>query len=213
MLRKTLLICGTASSLLYIGVDFIAGTLWEGYSFTNQAVSELSAIGAPTRQLVVPIYFIYDLLMIAFGYGVWKGSEKKSQHYAGASLMGIGLLGILGVPFPLQLGVDEASFTNTMHSVFAGVTVLFFLLAMWFGSFVDGKWFRVYSIGTISGEILVGALMGYMAGTKISAQGFTTPPNLFGLIERINIYGSMIWVIILSLVLLQINEDQTNTRK
>jgi hypothetical protein len=60
MLRNLLLICGILSSLLYVGTDILAGTLWEGYSFTSQAVSELSAIGAPTRPLVVPLYLAYD---------------------------------------------------------------------------------------------------------------------------------------------------------
>jgi hypothetical membrane protein len=70
MARNLLLICGILSSLLYVGTDILAGMLWEGYSFTHQAVSELSAIGAPTRPLVVPLYFVYDVLMIAFGLGV-----------------------------------------------------------------------------------------------------------------------------------------------
>jgi hypothetical membrane protein len=49
MLRNLLLICGILSSLLYVSTDTLAGTLWKGYSFTHQAVSELSGIGAPTR--------------------------------------------------------------------------------------------------------------------------------------------------------------------
>ena len=54
-IRRLLLICGILASLLWIGTDIVAGVLWEGYSFVDQAVSELSAIGAPTRPLVVPL--------------------------------------------------------------------------------------------------------------------------------------------------------------
>jgi len=49
-LRKALLICGILSSPLYIGTEILAGMLWKGYSFTDQAVSELSAMDAPTRR-------------------------------------------------------------------------------------------------------------------------------------------------------------------
>ena len=48
---KALLWCGIIASVLYIATDMFAATLWEGYSYTAQQVSELSAIGAPTRPL------------------------------------------------------------------------------------------------------------------------------------------------------------------
>jgi len=43
---------------------------WEGYSSASQTVSELSAIGAPTRSLWVPLGAVYTLLVTAFGWGV-----------------------------------------------------------------------------------------------------------------------------------------------
>ncbi len=39
--RKVLLICGILAPLLWIGTDILAGTLYAGYSFTSQAISEL----------------------------------------------------------------------------------------------------------------------------------------------------------------------------
>ncbi len=54
--RKVLLICGILSSLLYVGTDILGGMLWEGYSFTSQAISELAAVGSPVGSLVGPIF-------------------------------------------------------------------------------------------------------------------------------------------------------------
>ena len=71
MLRNPLIICGILASLLYIGTDILAGMLWKGYSFTDQAISELLAIDAPTSGLVVPLFTLYDLLLVAFALGVW----------------------------------------------------------------------------------------------------------------------------------------------
>jgi uncharacterized sodium:solute symporter family permease YidK len=41
----------------------------EAYSSTSQTVSELIAIGAPTRPLVVPLMITYSVLVFAFDWG------------------------------------------------------------------------------------------------------------------------------------------------
>ena len=72
MLRKALLACGVLSSLLYLGIDALAALRFGDYhSYTAQAISELAAIGAPTRELVEPLFRTYNLLLLAFAAGVW----------------------------------------------------------------------------------------------------------------------------------------------
>jgi hypothetical protein len=51
LLRRVLLVCGILSSLLYVAMLVLVPLWWEGYGSADQAVSELSAIGAPTRSL------------------------------------------------------------------------------------------------------------------------------------------------------------------
>ncbi len=204
MLRNLLLICGILASLLYVGTDILAGMLWEGYSFTHQAISELSAIGAPTRPLVVPLDLAYDVLVIAFGLGVWGYSRKRALRFVGGLLVGMGAVGLVQVSFfPMHLRGAEVTFTDIMHGILAGVHVLLFLLAMGFGATAYGKRFRLYSIGTLLTLIVLGAVSGFMAGAQITVQGFTTPPQWFGAIERITIYGSTLWVVVLAIVLLR----------
>jgi hypothetical protein len=58
-------------SLLYVSADILAAMRWEGYSSAYQTVRELIAIDAPTRPLVVPLFFAYSVLVVAFGVGVW----------------------------------------------------------------------------------------------------------------------------------------------
>jgi hypothetical membrane protein len=66
-----LLACGVASSLLYtFAADVIAATIYEGYSRTSQAVSELFAFNAPSRPVFLALGVIYSVLMIAFVGGV-----------------------------------------------------------------------------------------------------------------------------------------------
>src|SRR5688500_12064000 len=70
-LRKILLICGVVSTLYYVGTTAYVTAQAEGYSSLSQAVSELSAVDAPTRSLGVALGVPYTLLLIAFGWGVW----------------------------------------------------------------------------------------------------------------------------------------------
>jgi hypothetical protein len=59
MTRKILLVCGVLSSVLYVAMNVFVAMQWAGYSSASQTVSELSAIGAPTRPLWVPLGLVY----------------------------------------------------------------------------------------------------------------------------------------------------------
>lgn len=70
MPRKLLLACGVLSSLLYLGIDALAALRFGDYhSYTAQAISELGAIGAPTRELVEPLFIAFSVLLLAFAIG------------------------------------------------------------------------------------------------------------------------------------------------
>jgi len=56
MVRQVLLACGILSSLLYVATDVLGGMRYESYSFTSQAISELGAIGAPSKPFVDPFF-------------------------------------------------------------------------------------------------------------------------------------------------------------
>ncbi len=202
-IRMLSLGCGVLSSLVWIGNDIVAGMLWQGYSFTDQAISELSGIGAPTRPLVVSVLLVYDVLLRAFGFGIWAQSRRRALRLIAGIMVTIGVLGFVGMLFPLQLGVTEATFSNTLHSIIAGLVGLLFLLGMGLGAFANGKQFRLFSAGLLLALIVAGGVSAVMAGVDISQRGFETPPQLFGLLERIDVYGSMLWVMVLSVILLR----------
>ena len=193
--------------MLWVGTDILAGMLWKGYSFISQAISELSAVGAPTRPLVAPLIVVYLVLVIAFGLGVWRyASRNRALHVTGGLLIVSGLLGLASTPFSMHLGEAVSSPANTMHSIFAGVGVIFFLLIIGFGAVAYRNWFRFYSIGTLLTLLVAGVVSFGLA----AAQGGIAPPQWFGLIERINAYGYMLWMAVLSIVLLR-EEERTST--
>jgi hypothetical protein len=199
-LRSILLICGMLAALLYVGSDIIAAMSWEGYSYTAQTVSELRAIGAPTRPLLVPLLFIYTLLEIAFGLGVLAAAgRKRALRITGVLLIGLGILDLAGPLFPMHLRGAEGTLTDVMHIIVTAVTVLLILLIIGFGAAADGKWFRVYSFATLLLLILTGA-WAFLDAPRIAAN---LPTPWLGVRERINIYGYMLWMVVLAIVLLR----------
>lgn len=214
MARKVLLACGILSSLLYVATDVLAAMRWEGYSYTSQSVSELMAIGAPSRPLVVPLFIGYDVLVIAFGVGVWRSAARKQRlRFTGGLLVGIGVAGLVATPFaPMHLRGVEATLTDTMHIILTSVIVLFTLLAIGFGATAFGTRFRIYSIGTILILLVFGALAG-LDGPRLASQ---LPTPWLGVTERINIFGYLLWVVVLAIALLSAqretgSHDELNT--
>jgi hypothetical protein len=208
MVQKFLFICGILSSPLYVGTDLLGGILLKDYDFISQYISELSAIGTPSRSLVIPLYIVYDILMIAFGLGVLAAANRKhALHLTGGFLIGFAGVGFVGLFFPMHPRGVEATFTDTIHQIIAGVTVLFILLAIGSGATrsgatVYGKRFRLYSTGTLFILLTLGALPFLGAAQIVSEQ----PTPWVGLIERIVAYIYLLWVMVLAIVLLRIKK-------
>ena len=197
MLGKTLLACGVLSSLLYVAADLLAAVRFPGYhSFISQAVSELTAVGAPTKGLVEPLFIAYDLLIIAFGIGVWMSAGgRRAVRIVGGLLTGIGVVGLVAMPFtPMHLRGTGNLSTDAPHIVVTGVTVLFILAAVGFGASLFGRRFRLYSIATLLTLLVFGAWTGIEAGRL--AAGRPTP--WLGAGERIHIGAYLLWVVVLA---------------
>lgn len=204
-MKKALLICGIVSSVLYVGTDILASMLYPGYSYVSQMVSELGAIGAPTRPLWFVMSLLYNPLVIAFGIGVRMVAEKRSLRIAGTILMVYGVISALGPFVPMQVRGSEMALTDVLHiACTAGIVGSIFLF-VGFGANASGKGFRIYSIATIV-AILVGGIAAGIAGGQMVAGGAT--PGM-GILERVNIYSEMLWVAMLGVTLLKARAGAT----
>lgn len=202
MVRRVLLSCGILSSLLYAATDVLGGMRYEGYSFTSQAISELMATGAPSEPFVDPLFIIFGVLALAFGVGVIReaAGRNRALRITGALLIGYAAAGFSGPTlFEMhQRGTDSLA-GDTPHIVITAVLVLLMLGAIGFGAFALGKRFRIYSFATLLTTIVFGALAAPY-GARL-AVGEPTPG--FGIIERINIYATLLWVAVLAVALLR----------
>ena len=203
-LRRPLLVCGILSSLLYAAMNIFVPRLYEGYSSSAQTVSELSAIGSPTRALWVLLGIGYTFLITAFGIGIWQSAEgNRPLRIVGDLILAYGLVGFVWSFAPMHqreaLAAHHETLTDTMHIAFAMVMVLLMVTAIGFGAATFGKRFRLYSIATILILLVFGGLTTFDAH-RINAN---LPTPWVGVWERINIGVFLFWIIVLGIILLR----------
>lgn len=207
-LQIALLTCGILSSILYILADIIASAIWRDYHYTSQTVSELFAVDAPTRTLVVICFIVYAFLIYAFGIGIWLSTHGwRSLKVAAILIIGKEILGLTGTLFfPIHLRGVEGNYSDIMHGIVTAVGVFLFMFpAMIAGAVAFQGIFRIYSIVTMTLFIVFGIL----AGTMQPQLAANHPTPMMGIWERMNIYGYMLWIVILSIMLLRLRNKQT----
>lgn len=200
-LRRGLLFCGIIAVPLYAATDIFASTSYPGYSFADQAVSELFAIGAPTSGFVVPLFTLYSLLVLAFAFGVLMvGGQERSLHVVALLLIANALNGlVLWNFFPMHMRGAETSFTDTMHVILAATGGIVSAIAVGFGATAFGRRFRFYSIGTIVMMFFPTTLTFFLA-PQVAAN--ESSPWI-GLLERTAFAVFWQWQIVLAVILLR----------
>lgn len=197
-MRRVLLICGIVAPLLYVVTDIVASYLYPGYSFTDQAVSELFAIGAPTGRVVVPLFTLSTALFAAFSFGVWTSARhRRAVHVLALMILGNAIDTVfLWNFFPMHMRGVEPTFTDTMHAILA--INPFVLLAIASGAVAFKGWFRWYSIATVVLQFVFAPFAFAYVPNLIANQ----PTPWLGMAERIPQYGHQLWHAILAIVLL-----------
>lgn len=204
-LTRILVACGLVYSVTYaMANDVVAAWTYDGYSRMSQAVSELSATGAPTRTFLVALLPVWTALMVAFGIGVRRAARgNRPLRVTGGLLIAFGITGVLWLPFPMTSREDMISGTtpgnDVGHIVLTVVTVVLILSQLAFGSAAFGRWFRLYSLATAATVLVFGSLTGREA-PKVP-DGDPTP--WMGLYERINIWAWLLWIAVLAAMVLR----------
>lgn len=205
---RLFLIAGLVAVGVYALGDLLSGLLYEGYSFRDQAISELTAIGSPVRPLMLAVIMAHGLLLITFGVGVWRSSARRSLRLAGPFLIAANVVGLILHPFvPMHSRGMATGFTDAMHGALTAAFSLFVLVAMVLAAIGHRGWFRLYSIATI--VVLVG--FGILSSLAIPNVERNLPTPWMGGFERINAYAYLGWVAVLAMILIRRSLDQVTT--
>ncbi len=200
-MQRFLLFCGVASPLLYAFADAWTGLRWEAYSFRDQTISELGAIGAPSRPLFAALLVVVYALLLAFGLGVRRSAGRRPR------VRSVGTLVIVLAVLALTAGQAAAmrprgtpqGLAGAMHLGEGAVAMLLLLLAMGLASTAFGARFRRYTWATIALVLALGGWTARAAGI-VEAGG---PTPWLGVQERVWWYGYQLWFAVLALTVLR----------
>lgn len=207
---KALLLCGILSSIWYLVINIFVPLMYEGYSVVAQTVSELSAIGAPTRILWDLLCLLYPLLFAAFGWGVLQtGGRNRALRIAGRLIILYSIFNFYWPPMHQRevLSAGGGNLTDTLHITWAMITLILMMTIMGYGAAAFGKSFRLLTIATF----VIFIVFGIFTGLESPAirDNLSTPH--IGIWERINIGAFMLWVIVFARILLRRNFVTTST--
>jgi hypothetical protein len=197
---NTLLLSGLVASLLYIITDILAGNFYPGYNFNSQAVSELFAIGAPTAMFVVILFSICSILYLCLSLGIFYYAKNNNLLRFLSFMVFANAINclILWNFFPMHMRDEGKTFTDTMHTILA--INPFILISIVIGSIYFKKWFRVYSIVTLT--VLV--CMAIISFSFVNPLVNHKPTPGMGLTERIAQYAHQTWHAVLGIYLIRL---------
>jgi hypothetical protein len=187
----------------YIFMDVAASLAYAGYSYKDQTISELSAIGAPTRGFWLAMAVPYQVMAFTFAFGVLiVGRGRRTVRTVGWLLLAMAIVGPLWWLAPMHqrdvLAADGGTWQDTMHLVLGAVSSLLFFGAIAVGAFAFGTRFLVYSLATIAAMLVFGTLM----SMQTSAVAADEPTPWLGIWERIVVEGAMLWQAVFASMLL-----------
>jgi uncharacterized protein DUF998 len=198
-LRRWLLMSGIAGAALYPLADIFAASRYPGFSYRDQAVSELFAIGAPTSALVVSLFSVSSTLLLVFAIGIWQSANgQRLVRWLGV-MMALNTLDalVLWNFFPMHMRGQQPTFTDLMHGLLA--IDPFLLAAVVLGAVAFRGPFRTYTVTTI------------VFTTVLSVVGFSYVPAVIanqatpwmGAFERAAQYAINLWYAMLAVLLLR----------
>jgi len=199
-LTSALLACGLLSSLLYVAADIFGALRYPGYNYASQAISEMSAIGAPTAELLAPFYASYSVLFALFGAGVWLAAGRdRALRASAAFIIAVAALGIGWAIFPMNARGAERTLTDTMHLAMGAASTILLIGATFSGAAAFWRTFRLYSTMTV--VVMLG--FGYLMSLDVPRVAAGQPTPYLGITERITMAAWLMWMAMFSVALLR----------
>ena len=208
LLRLCLLACGIVGAALYPLADIIASARYAGFSYRDQAVSELFAIGAPTSTFVVRSFSLSSTLLFLFAIGIWQSAGGRRVVRWLAVMMALNTVDalLLWNFFPMHMRGSQPTATDTMHGILA--VDPFLLAAIVLAAIPFGRAFRVYTITTI----VLTAVLAMVGLRHVSAVFSNGPTPWMGAAERAGQYATNVWYAVLAVVLLRAQRIASRSR-
>jgi hypothetical protein len=191
---------GVVAVSAYVLHVVLGGFLWSGYNHLMQPISDLTATGAPDREMLEIILLFYAIPAILYGLFSYLYILKFTPKVAQAGMLLYLIMQIVSFSyrfFPQDLPGATPTFAGTMHLAVTFLIIPLTILApiligVGFLKIKGFKRFGVYSI-------ITGILIFIFGGT--TAIFFAQKLPYFGLVERLNIGTLQLWTFLMALKL------------
>jgi hypothetical membrane protein len=185
---------GIVGSVVYVLTVILGGLLWHGYSHISQAISELIMTTSPNQIIMQPLFWVYNLLLIAFSIGYYRWGKAKLIKISAMFLFVVAFSGVMMLIFPQDAIGTSLSTHGLIHLIFAGLAALSTLVAVFLSAI---SFWRRNDYKQLGGISLVLGLIILISG-PLTAIAPTAFPHYFGLSERITIGSFIVWWFLLS---------------
>ena len=201
ILQKVLLAAGVLSSAVYVAADQVCALRFPGYSIRDQVISEFSAQGAATAPLWSAFMMFFGVLFLLFVAGVLLASTgNRTLRLDAYVLLGFAVVvPVLWSLVPMHPRGQPGNWQDVGHVIMGAVSVLWITAFIMIGAFALGPAFRRYSLASAVVVLLSGAATFVYVPLVIANQ----PTPWLGIIERITLYGYLLWVAVLAVALLR----------
>ena len=190
-MKKSLLqrlgLLGVVSFLSYTAAVVFAPLAYPGYNWMAQAVSDLSAVNAPSLALWNQLSALYNVCevvcvtVVCIGIQGWKTKLLRSGIYLFAVMEWISAVGYR--MFPLSDSGYAGAFQDVMHMAVTALVVLLSIASLVIIIVAGAKSKSCRSYGVCAAVALAMMLVGAI-GMKI------VPAAYFGVVERFSVFAA-----------------------
>lgn len=199
--KKTLVSAAVVAVGLYVVGDVLSGLVYDGYSYRDQAISELSAFGSPARPLMVTVILTHNLLLLAFGVGLLRVARPRGALWWIGAVQ-VAEFVLVGIPthtfWAMSSRGTASGFNDTMHIASSAVFSILVLVMMVLSAVAYRGWFRLYSLATIV------VVVGFGAAASLAITGIEQNDTPWaGGFERVNAYAYFAWLVVLAAIVIR----------
>lgn len=199
MKLKYLGLFGIISLLSYTAMVVFSPLAYPGYDWLSMAVSDLSAVGAPSAALAERLNALFGPCAVVSVMGVCVGAAGRRSRLLKTGIGFFAAMEWITVAgyrmFPLVQGEAVSAFQNTMHIAVTVLVVLFSIISLVLIA-VGGRKEHLRSLSTWAIACLAAMMIGAL-GTGIM------PKEMFGLFERFSTFSAVVFNAVLGIYLLR----------
>ena len=195
-LLRILALCGIVGPIIFAVLVTVSGFLYDGYSHSSQAISELAGSDAESPLLQTINFFIIGSAVMALAVGLHRGIGGGRGSVIGPALIFVfGASSGIGI-FPCDSGCDGATGLGFMHNLtgligFVAAIVSIFVISRRFKG--DPNWGSLYPVAKVFAFATLIAFLMWIGASKIADQ-----ESVNGVFQRLYIGVWFTWIEIMA---------------